>query len=277
MAKKSTDSNEVDELEEDLDEVELDDESKDETESENQDSDDNDDEETGDESDDSDDEDEDESDDEDSEGFKKRLTQFKGDTPEEYAKSIEDGYLESSKESVRLAKEVKDLKGIVDKINQVVATNPELAKALGEQGETAKPVEPKDPALAWAEAERDKQWAKDYKTFTEKHPEIETDPVLSDSLNTQLLVVKKVIEETEGRLVGMGEGLEKAWKLLGKDDSEEKLQMAVKDNASKGKAATGKNSESKGKVKFTDAQIQVTMDLMNLDRNEAVKQLSLYN
>lgn len=281
MAKKSTDSASNEELETDLElEVDLDDESEDETIEEDLESEEETDEETDDESDESDDEDEDEDsveDDEDSESFNKRLTQFKGDTPTEYAKNLEDGYLETSKEGVRLAKENKELKAAVERINQLIATNPDLAQAIGNEETTVTPQVPKDPALAWAEAERDKAWQKDYDNFKDLHPEIETDPVLADKLNTQLLVVKEVIEKTEGRLVGMDEGLNKAWKLLGKDESEENIRVAAKDTASKGKAVSGKKSEQGSKVKFTDSQIKVTMQMMGIDRNEAVKQLSAYN
>lgn len=276
MAKKSTDSTLDDELDQNLEE-EVESDEEDETLQDEDDTEDND-EETDDESDESDEEDDDESEeDEDSEGFTKRLTQFKGDTPTEYAKSLEDGYLETSKEGVKLSKENKDLKAVVDRINQLIATNPELAKALEAEAPTTENKGPKDPALAWAEAERDKAWQKDFDAFTEKHPEIETDPKLADELNTQLAVVRDVIQRTEGRLPSMGEGLDKAWKLLGKDDTEENIRVAAKNTASKGKTVSGHKSETKGKVKFSDSQIEVMMEMMSVDRSEAIKLMSKHN
>ena len=275
MAKKSTDSASNGDLETDLDlEVEPDEELEDETdEDEDLEYEEDQDEETEDESDESDDEDEDEE----SESFNKRLTQFKGDTPTEYAKNLENGYLETSKEGVRLAKENKELKASVDRINQLIATNPEFAEAINDNSKAEIPQIPNDPAIAWAQAERDKQWKKEYENFTDRHPEIETDPVLADALNTQLQVVREVIAKTEVRLVGMEEGLTKAWKLLGKDDSEEKLLVAAKDTASKGKSVGGKNHEPVSKVKFTESQIEVAMSMMNVDRKTAIKQLSTHN
>ncbi len=277
MAKKSTDSTTEDETKTKSQEV--DEETQDETEDEELDSEEEEDEETDDDSDDSEDEGEDESDeDEDSETFKKRFTQVKGDTESEYLKNLEDTYANSSTEAVRLSKELKESKAIIDRINAAVAKDPQLAEALKTSDvEAQKDQPPKDPVLAWAESERDKIWGREYNEFVESHSEIATDPELAEALNNQLAIVRDVVMRNEGRMVGMGEGLKKAWKLLDKDDTDEKVRIAAKDSASRGKSASGKKADKSGKTRFTDQQIEMMQNLQGVDRNKAIKLLTQYN
>lgn len=281
MAKKSPDSTSDEESKNKSKGV--DEETQDETEDDVEDTEDEDEEETDDESDDSDDEgeedeSEDDSDEEDAEDFKKRFTQIKGDTSDEYLKNLEDTYAKSGTEASKLSKENKDLKAVVDRIQEAIAKDPKLAEALkGADVEAQKDTKPKDPVLAWAESERDRVWQKDYDKFLEAHPEIETDPELAEALNKKLAVIKRVTEEEEDRLVGMAEGLKAAWRLLGKDDTQEKVRMAAKDSASKGKTVSSSKSDKSGKVKFTDSQIEMLMNLKGVDRNKAIKLLGQYN
>lgn len=274
MAAEDTTDPTSDEELEDQDDTEVDEETQDETDGDGEEDTDEEEDETDDESDDSDEEEDDSEEDED---FQKRFTQFKGDTPTEYLKNLEDGYAESSKEAVKLSKELKELKPTVERIQQLIATNPELAEAIkGAEGQPAEAVVPKDPALQFAESQMKATWTKEYTDFAENHPEIETDPVLADQLETKLKVVRRIVQEEEGRLVNMGEGLEMAWKLLGKDtDKQERIRMASKDAASQGKAKSGTKSKV-AKSKFSEAQIEVHMDMTGLDRPAAIKQLSTY-
>lgn len=280
MAKKkeTTDSEiENEELEADEEEV---DPSQEEDETED-DSDDDSEDEDAEETDDDDEEDEDEDseeDEDDDEDFKKRFTQFKGDEPKEYLQNLEDGYAESSKEAVKLSRENKTLKETVERINSLIAANPELAKQLQEVDGTTKTgdaAQPPDPALSWAQTQMMQTWEKEYKDFTTEHPELETDPQLADKVDSQLGIIRDVIWKSEKRQLGMAEGLEMAWKILGKDtdNKEEKVRMAAKASASQGKASGGKKSKA-AKPKFSEAQINVAMDMMNVDRETAIKQLS---
>lgn len=273
MAEPTTDPTENEELDDQIDE-EVDDESQDETDNEEVDTSDEDTEETDDEDDESED-DEDDSDEEDEEPFQKRFTQFKGESPTEYLKNLEDGYAESSKEAVRLSRENKQLKETVERVNALIANSPELAQQLQDQGVQPVATPAKDPAISWAESQMREQWQKEYKSFADAHPEIETDPQLADELDEQLAIVRDVIFKKEKRQVGMAEGLEKAWKLLGRDtdDKQEKIRMASKDMASSSKAPSGKKSKAP-KPRFTEAQISVHMEMTGVDRNAAIKQLS---
>lgn len=279
MAKKSTDSSKDDETKDELD-TEVDQDTGDETEEDELDSDAEVDEETDDDSDDSEDEgeeDESEEDEEDSEDFKKRFTQIKGDDPESYLKNLENTYAKSGVEATRLSKENKELKAVVDRIEQAIAKDPKLAEALkGADVDAQRDQTPKNPVLAWAESERDKVWQKEYSDFLDAHEEIATDPELAEALNNQLAVIRDVVWRSEGRVVGMGEGLKKAWKFLDKDDTQEKVRVATKDNASRGKSVSGKKIGT-GKAKFTDSQIEMMQNLQGVDRKKALELLTQYN
>ncbi len=270
---KSTDSTKVEELDDDIQGV--DDEGQDETEDDlDEGSDDEVDEQTDDESDESDDEDEPEE----GEDFKQRFTQFKGKDTGEYLKNLETGYLESSKEAVTLAKENKAFKETIDRYTKLIASNPDLAKELKAGTEPSADETPTstDPAVLWAQAEMKRQFQEEYDEFIEAHPEVETDPKLAEELDETLKLVGRIVWEKEKRQVGMGEALTKAWKLLDKDDSDEDVRIAAKNAASRGKSSSGKKGPE-GKSKFTEAQISVAMEMMNIDRNEAVKRLSAHS
>lgn len=223
--------------------------------------------------------DEDESDDDSSKddgGFTKRFTQIKGDSPEEYLKNLEETYVKSSTESVRLNRQVRELSAQVEKVTKLVAQNPELAEKLKTDTATTSASEV-NPALAFAESEMNRKWQEEYQGFVKLHPEVETDPELAEQLDEQLKIVRDVVWARENRLLGMGEGLTKAWKLLDRDEAptkEDKVRSAVKDQASQSK--TGGTVKPEGKTKFTDKQIEIHMEIANVDRKTAIKQLSEY-
>ncbi len=207
--------------------------------------------------------------------FKQRYTQFQGESPEEYAKNLETGYDNSSKEAVKLSRENKDLKAQVDRVNALIANNPDLAAAITGTG-TQAPVEttPVNPALAFAEAQMKQAFDREYKAFADNHPEIETDPKLADDLDSKLAIVRDVVWGQEKRMVGMEEGLNMAWALLGnKTDSQENLRAAARDQASSGKAASG-TRKGETKSKFTEDQISVYMDMSGASRADAIKNLT---
>ncbi len=272
MAKK-TDHDDAEEFDDDLD-TGVDDEDQDETDEDEDDSNDDDNEETG-------DEDEDDSEQEGgSESFKKRFTQFKGGTPTKYAKNLEDAYYKSTTEAVRLAKENRELKPVVERIQALIATNPELAKQLGTAVAPAKtetPASALDPDIAWAKGERQRQWTKEIGEFKQLHPELESDPGLADELNEELAIVAEVFQRKHGYGISMAEGLRKAWSSLGHDnvsDKKERIAIAAKAGGSKSKSASGKQSAPK--IKLSEKQIEVAQEMMQISRQEAIKRLSTY-
>lgn len=239
-----------DEDDQDLD-PEVDEDTQDETDENDEDSDSDDD--TGK----TDDEDDDDLDDA---KFEKRFKQLKGDTPKEYAKNLEEAYYKTSMESVRLAKE--------------------LAKKNEDKPADKKPDDNAalDPEIAWAKGERQRQWATDLTAFKKQHPELDSDPILANELNDELAIVAEVYQRKNGYGISMAEGLKKAWSSLGYDsgesDRKERVASAAKDGGTRSKSGTGKQSAPK--IKLSDKQIEVFMEMQQVDRSEAIKQLSAY-
>lgn len=270
---KSTDKSKTKNEEIESEEVENEDDSKDETIDDDE-STDGEDEETEDddaESDDSDDEDEDDSetsddddDDEEEPTFKKRFTQFDGETLDEYTKSLEDGYANTSTEGQRLKGLLESAEGTIEKIAKVVAENPEIAEKLAEAGVTAdNPAEPpKDVTMQILEQQVRDQQEKEYNEFRDNlldnGVDLESDAKLASELNSNLALVKDHIWRTERRIVGMGEGLKRAWKLMGKDetDPKDKVRSASKKIAGESRSSGSKKAKG-GSAELTAAQAKV--------------------
>jgi len=188
--------------------------------------------------------------------FKKRFSQFGGETPEEYLKQLEDAYANSSTEGQRLSKEAKDAKEKYDKVAAFIANNPDFAKQL-EDNETA-PQPPVDPALAFARQQMEAQYEKDWGEFTGLHPELVGDQELTNELIDELDIITMASQQ-KGRTLSMADGLKKAWISLGKqaNDDKETIVTKTKEQASKSSPSTSKPKASSGKQEFTAEQIAV--------------------
>lgn len=209
--------------------------------------------------------------DEEAPGFEKRFTQFKGETPEEYLKNLEDAYGHSSAEATRLVQSQRESQAKLDQVMAQVAKDPELAEKLqiqsqapqaptaptgqAPQAPTLAPVT--DPMLAFAKQNVQQQWEKEYHDFVQEHQELQTDQDLNARVIQTLQVVSSTMQQTQNRLPGMAEGLKMAWQILGRplNDSEETTRMAVKNAAAQSKTSSGRPTPSPTKPKFTQAQL----------------------
>jgi hypothetical protein len=187
--------------------------------------------------------------------FKKRFTQLKGESLEEYVKNLEDAYANSSTEGQRTAKEAREYKEQYDKVAQLVATDPEFAKKLTETENAPKP--PVDPAVEYAREQMNEQYRTEYKAFADEHPEILTDETLRDRVIAELDIIGAA-HEARGSRLSMKEGLRRAWISLGLDeeDSKENVVNKVKEQASQS-APQAKGGKETGKPQFTADQIAV--------------------
>lgn len=188
--------------------------------------------------------------------FQKRFSQFKGDTPEEYLKELEDAYANSSTEGQRNSKEAKEAKEKLDKILTAVANNPELAKQLEEVDNAPKKQE--DPALVFARQQMEQQYEKDWGEFTRQHPELVGNQELTNELIDEMDAIAYAAER-RGKTLTMAEGLAKAWVSLGKQvaDDKEKIVNKTKEQASKPAPGASKPKQTSGKETFTPEQIAV--------------------
>lgn len=187
--------------------------------------------------------------------FKPRLKQFINDDGTLKAQELETAYIESSKNGVKLSKDLKTATESLTKVNgdysallSAIKGKPEIAEALfGKEGakqlansnvQPAKPDgETDDPDLRDLKARRRNESQKQYDDFVEKHPEAVTDPERSRLIGEFLDTFGPVYRKNHGgETATMKEGLEQAYKFYGwetKDDKKDKIA-----NAAKKKAAT---------------------------------------
>lgn len=208
-----------------------------------------------DEEDDSQDEDED-SDDEDESKFEKAFSQIKGDTPEEYAKNLEEAYRKSSQEGKLNYQKAKEAQERIDRIAAAVAKNPDLAKAINEASDNEdNPTI--DPAVSYARQQMESKMESDYHKFAEKHPEIDSDPALQAKVLDEVKIFGDAARK-KGKILGMDDALNKAWISLGldKEDSQDDVVNKAKETASKPKTNPGNKKQSGKKPTLSTEQIE---------------------
>jgi hypothetical protein len=203
--------------------------------------------------------------------FHKRFTQFQGDEPEEYAKNLEVGYENSSKEAVRLSREVKELKAqLANKSQSQEATDDQTNQSTTTNQAT-------DPELDYlkgqAAAAMEEEYAEFAMALKGKGYDLDTDEALAEELDTALAKVAAVHKERTGRTLTMKKGLDQAWLLLGKDDSKEQLAAAAKNTAGQTKTGGATKTQAQDKPIFTKAQVLATAKMLNLSEAEALKKM----
>lgn len=187
--------------------------------------------------------------------FEKRFSQIQGETPEEYIKNLEEAYRQSSTEGQRLAQERKENQKFRDQIAAAVAKDPSLASALEAATGEGAPAPYVDPALAYAREEMNKTFEREYREFTDVHPEMISDESLRQEVLDELQILADVYDK-KGKRLGMAEGLKKAWASLGHDagDKKEKVMTEAKTQAAQPKAQAKPKAKIE-KPQFTDEQI----------------------
>lgn len=198
-----------------------------------------------------------ETEDKDAIAFKKRFTQLKGETPEEYLKNLEDAYANSSTEGQRLAQRTKEAEQKFQQVAQLVATDPKFAKQLADAtGEDAQKVIV-DPALEFAREQMEERYKEDYAKFTDIHPEVAADKDIQQALVDELDAIGAAYEK-RGVKLSLFDGLKKAWVSLGYDESDKKEDVVnkAKEQASKG-TPKAKGTLAKKTQEFSADQIAV--------------------
>lgn len=216
----------------------------------------------GDDEDESDDSEADEEDEEDDSGeseFKKRFTQIKGDTPDEYLENLENTYLESSSEGVRLSQENKDFKEKLDTLVGAITSDKELAAQVEAKiGKAQAEGIARDPAIDYARSNVEAQWKQEWNDFSEVNPDVVTNPELSKRVVETLQALSETVAKTEKRTLGMKEGLDMVAGImkLNQVSKEDKVRMAAKGQA-QGKTVSGSSDKrAKPTSGLTDAQLK---------------------
>jgi hypothetical protein len=189
----------------------------------------------------------------DADTYKPRLKQFLNDDGSLNAKKIEEGYIESGKQAVKLNTRVEELTESEGKLRtdysallEAIKAKPDIAKALfGEEGAkklassqplTAKKTEETNPLLKHIEAQMNNASEKDYNEFVKAHPEAVTDPEKARKIGSFMkLYGSNYRDEHNGEIPPMKEALEAAYKFHGWDlkvKKKEDVAIAAKKVAS---------------------------------------------
>lgn len=196
-----------------------------------------------------------ETEDEEEPEFKKRFTQFKGDSFEEYTPKLEEAYGNLLREMTRIKQEDKGKQAKLDSVMAAAAKDPEFAKKLDElMGGEAESVTV-DPALLKARQDMEATMEKEYNAFVDLHPELESDPQLADEVFA-LVEEFGATSRKQGKIMSMKDALTKAWTFLGKDDAEEKVVIKAKEVAAKPKTGSTAKKTTK-KSEFTEEQVRI--------------------
>ena len=190
-------------------------------------------------------EEDEQSDSSDKPSFVKEFQNIKGDTPEEYAKNLEEAYKNSTAEALRL-------KGIAD----APPTAPEQVKQVTEDDKDVLT----SPLELYAQQQLDREIADAYTKFQINYPQV-TDPVDYNKFTVEVATLSNTIYTSQKRLASPDELYEKAAIILGWEkesvpSSKDKLGIAVKTNTASPKT-TSAVPKGSSKSKVTDVMIRV--------------------
>lgn len=188
----------------------------------------------------------DDSDEETSE-FVKEFDNIKGDTLEDYARSLEEAYRNSTTEAIRLKQENDGLKS---------TTSADDTKDSGDATGTA-PVT--DVAQLYAKQKMDQEITEAYTAFSKSYTQV-NDPAEYNKFTAEVSTLSRTILDSQKRLASPAELYSKAAVILGwepvdnKPTGKEKVGMALKSRAAVTKASSGPK-KSKPASKVTNAMI----------------------
>ena len=226
-----------------------------------------------------------------------RLSQFKGDkgTSEEYIKNLEDGYLNSSQEALRIKDERDSFERQVSAIKAAAGKDPEFGEKLlslwkenggngdgsqgdGGFGDDKATQSSNNPFLVHAETEWNQSNEKSIKDFVDANPEVLTDPKINAEVKRWAKVYTREVYESEKRLITTGEAMQMAYKQLGyadKRNSQQDLVNGMKKNAAPtrpqgAKKKSGGNKPSGNTKQFSDLTLTLA-EKMGMSKERLVK------
>lgn len=203
--------------------------------------------------------------------FTKRFNQFQGESPEEYAKQLEDAYDNSSKEALNIKRQLDDTKRENDRLLSVVASNPEVARQLVQPQAPAAPQVPQgmqgiqgqqttDPALLFYREKFNEESQSQYNEFVDNHPELRSDSALASDMNRRIYAYGQAVRTSENRQPSMKEAIEAAWVISGRPlnaTKEEVIQMAQKSIAGQGRRSSGRPVAPNAASNYTEEQLEM--------------------
>ena len=227
-----------------------------------------------------------------------RLSQFKGEkgTSEEYIKNLEDGYLNSSQEALKIKDERDGYERQVNAIKAAAGKDPEFGEKLlsllkdsggtggddaqgdGGFGDDKATQSSNNPFLVHAETEWNQKNENSIKEFVDANPEVLTDPKINAEVKRWARVYTREVYESEKRLMTTGEAMQMAYKQLGYEDkrnSQQDLVNGMKKNAAPtrpqgAKKKSGGSKPSGNTKQFSDLTITLA-EKMGMSKERLVK------
>lgn len=187
-------------------------------------------------------------------GFVKELPNIKGESVEEYARSLEKAYQASTTEALRL-------KSIVD-------SKPEARVGDDDQSAPA----PTDPVSLYVKQKMDEEISKAFSDFQKVYPQAVPGTPEYNQFVAEVQTFSQTILTSQKRLAPPSELYRKAavslgWEPNGKMDDGDKLKVALKSSAGSARIASSGAASAK-KSKVTDKMIAVNK-LMYPDKTDA--------
>lgn len=180
--------------------------------------------------------------------FIKGFAHIKGDTPEEYAKNLEEAYRNSTTEALRLKK---------------LAEAPAVTSPIGDDEDddsfSPKPAGTNDPTQLWVSQQMDKEINRAYDKFKTDYPQVD-DPELYDKFTEEVSIFSQSVL-AKGQMPDPEDLYRKAavslgWEKASTPNDKEKLGAALKTNAATTPARTS-GAKPPARSKVTDAQVAI--------------------
>lgn len=191
--------------------------------------------------------------------LEKAYSQFDVDgSVEGYVKRLERAYQKSSDEAIRLNHQLQGKQATGQQPQPPQQGQQQPAQNQQDTQETnSAPAQGEDPVLVHMRTQLDQQAEKDLQDFRKENPEIDTDPEIRENVNKYIKFYSHYAYQNEGRLPGMRESLDAAYKHFGyNDNKEEKVANQAKQNASQPKSGSKakKGSSGSGDKDLTDEE-----------------------
>lgn len=170
--------------------------------------------------------------------FVKEFPNIKGDTPEEYAKNLEEAYKNSSSEALRLKKLSEE--------------------SQTEETEESEEADLSNPISLYMKQKMDEEITTAFEDFKKTYPMV-NDPTAYNQFTREVATLSQTILTSQKRLAAPKELYTKAavilgWEAEGKVDDKEKLSAAVKNQAATSKTTSATKPKSKQST-VTDTQV----------------------
>lgn len=167
--------------------------------------------------------------------FVKEFAHIKGDTPEEYAKNLEEAYKQSTAEALRL---------------KALADTATKDSAVGETNEDE--VDLTDPVSLFMKQKMDEEITAAYSEFSKHYPQVQ-DQAEYNKFTQEVATLSQTILTSQKRLASPKELYSKAAVILGwepddKVTDKDRLGSALKDSAATSKTSSATKKSSKSKV-----------------------------